>query len=120
MTKSIIVAGAVGAAILGTVALAQTTTPSQTTPPPITDRQPAQDNRTSTPPDMTGQDTDMTRREVNPGTSANNNASSGYGAGAQTSSTATPYSAQSEQGMMGGAQTSARDGTASQWAGERG
>lgn len=118
--KSVFVAGAVGAAILSTVALAQTTTPSSgTTPPPVTDRQSAPD-RSSTPPNLTGQETDMTRREVNSGPTTNSNASSGYGAGAQTSSTGTPYNAQTQPGMMGGAQTSAQDGTASQWAGERG
>ena len=118
MTKSIFVAGAVGAAILGTVAFAQSTTPSSgTAPPPMTDRQPGQD---SSSPGLTGQETDMTRRDVNSGPSTNSNASSEYGAGAQTSSTSTAYDAQSQPTTMGGAQTSSQNGTASQWAGERG
>lgn len=112
MKNSIIAMGAVGAVILGTVALAQTTVPPGQNPPPATTAGDAQTGvRTTTPPDRP-----MTDRNT-PSSSMNNN---GYGAGAQTSSTAMPYNSQTDSTMAGGAQTSMQDGSASQWAGERG
>jgi len=113
MKNSIIAMGAVGAVILGTVALAQTTVPPGQNPPPATTaRDPQTGVRTTTPPDRP-----MTDRNTPSSSSMNNN---GYGAGAQTSSTAMPYNSQTDTTMAGGAQTSMQNGSASQWAGERG
>jgi len=113
MKNSIIAMGAVGAVILGTVALAQTTVPPGQNPPPATSAGDSQTGvRTTTPPDRP-----MTDRNTPSSSSMNNN---GYGAGAQTSSTAMPYNNQTDSTMAGGAQTSMQDGSASQWAGERG
>jgi len=96
MNKQIAIAGALGVLVLGTVAIAQTTNSNQTQP------------NTSTTP------MNQTRPDATPMDARNSSTMSGQ------NTTAQPYDSMDRGNMAGGAQTSPQEGSANQWAGERG